>query len=97
MVDWYGFAEEFQTSSFSTKIDGKVFCFLYLGDKFCCLPFRFTGLKCSQVYTYYIAGSSHPGSNDGLSINTLDDESDTSNDDSSNEKSSGNQSYSNEQ
>lgn len=45
----------------------------------------------------FVAGSSHPGSNDGLSINTLDDESDTSNDDSSNEKSSGNQSYSNEQ
>ena len=47
MVDWYVFAEELQTSSFSTKIDGKVFCFLYLGGEFCCLPFRFTGLICT--------------------------------------------------
>ena len=43
----------------------------------------------------FVAGSSHLGSNDGLTINTLADESDTSNDDSFNELPSGNKSYSN--
>ena len=49
VVDWYVYAEELQTYSFSTKIDRKVFCFLYLGGKFCCVHFRFTGLKCAPT------------------------------------------------
>ena len=43
----------------------------------------------------FIAGSSHLGSNDELTINTLTDESDTSDDDSSNEMPLGDESYSN--
>ena len=43
----------------------------------------------------FIAGSSHLGSNDELTINTLTDESDTSDDDSSNKMPLGDESYSN--